>query len=91
LLYEILTLGQEPYADMQQRDVIVEYLQTGKRLPKPELADELMYANFCFLFFLCVFYKNHDFGQIVTFPIFRLTGSSHFFFSPPETCIDCLT
>lgn len=46
LLYELLTLGQEPYKDLKKEDEIVAYLNDGNRLPKPDMANEIMYANF---------------------------------------------
>jgi hypothetical protein len=42
LLYELLTLGQEPYEQIEN-DAIIEYLNSGKRLEKPDLASDAMY------------------------------------------------
>ena len=41
LLYELLTFGREPYEDVKNKDEIVKLLKSGKRLSKPELADEM--------------------------------------------------
>ncbi len=41
LLYEIFSLGETPYASVQQNEMI-EYLDSGNRLPQPALADNAM-------------------------------------------------
>jgi hypothetical protein len=41
LLYEIFSLGDTPYAMVQQNEMI-DYLESGNRLPQPALADDVM-------------------------------------------------
>jgi hypothetical protein len=47
LLYELFTLGDTPYPTVQQDDLL-EYLQTGQRLPQPELLCTIEMYN-CFI------------------------------------------
>ena len=53
LLYEVLTLGKEPYesigGDDDKKEALIEFLKSGKRLSKPELAAENVY-EFIMLF-----------------------------------------
>jgi hypothetical protein len=44
LLFEIFSLGQEPYAQQSTESLMV-LLQEGKRLSQPRLANEQMWAN----------------------------------------------
>ena len=40
LLYEILSRGRVPYENIDKDESIIEYLKSGRRLSKPEMADD---------------------------------------------------
>lgn len=60
LLNELFTLEHEPYENtMNTKEEVIEFLISGKRLSKPEMADELMYEIVIALYIhICFNYKN---------------------------------
>jgi len=46
LLYEILSFGERPYANIETTEAVIEFVNSGERLSKPEMANDDMYLNF---------------------------------------------
>ena len=42
-MWEIFTLGEQPYSQIENSEV-KDYINQGKRLSKPDMADEEMYV-----------------------------------------------
>jgi hypothetical protein len=43
LLYEMLSFGQLPYANIETTEAVIEFVNSGERLSKPEMASDNMY------------------------------------------------
>ena len=43
LLYEMLSFGEPPYANIEEADAVIEFVNSGQRLSKPEMANDDMY------------------------------------------------
>jgi hypothetical protein len=52
LLYEIFTLGDTPYPSVPQPDMLA-HLESGNRLPKPDLFIEEMFVPHIFSSYSC--------------------------------------
>ncbi len=50
LLYEMLSFGQIPYANIETTEAVIEFVNSGERLTKPEMASDDMYL-ILFIFF----------------------------------------
>ncbi len=46
LLYEMLSFGQIPYANIETTEAVIEFVHSGQRLAKPEIASDDMY-DYC--------------------------------------------
>ena len=56
LLYELFTMGETPYSTVQPADMI-EYLESGHRLPKPEpLCPTEMYVSYRIVLFCKIYF-----------------------------------
>jgi hypothetical protein len=41
-----LSFGQIPYANIETTEAVIEFVHSGERLSKPEMASDDMYLNF---------------------------------------------
>jgi hypothetical protein len=56
LLYEMLSFGQIPYANIETTEAVIEFVHSGERLAQPEIAsDDMYYYCLYFIFFLFSF------------------------------------
>ncbi len=56
LLYEMLSFGQIPYANIETTEAVIEFVNSGERLSKPEMANDDMYLYFILSTSFILFY-----------------------------------
>ena len=72
LLYEMLSFGQIPYANIETTEAVIEFVNSGERLSKPEMASDDMYLYYMFKYkyqtYFFVKFQYND-GMLVSIAI----------------------